>query len=121
MCVCYGLEDGVTREEPIAPSSKPNNRRVRETKTRILRDWYIGDSKQIVNTKRGQIVGFGDITSEFAPEFGGLKDLAEELRNVLFRSRDLAPFTRTYKDHNIMYNGMINVFNGVIDRLRKEE
>jgi len=29
------------------------------------------------------MVGF-DITAEFAPEFCGLEDLAEELRNTLF-------------------------------------
>jgi len=66
------------------------------------------------------MVGFEDITAEFAPEFCGLKDLAEELRNVLFRSRDLAPFTGTYKDRNIIYGGMINAFNKAIAHLEKE-
>jgi hypothetical protein len=28
------------------------------------------------------------------------RDLAEELRNLLFRSRDLAPCTGTYRDAN---------------------
>ncbi|KAF8847632.1 hypothetical protein BDZ45DRAFT_754708 [Acephala macrosclerotiorum] len=56
----------------------------------------------------------------FAPEFYGLKDLAEELRNTLFRSRDLAPFTGTYKDRSVMYNGIINAFNKAISHLRKE-
>jgi hypothetical protein len=37
------------------------------------------------------MVGFEDIIAEFAPEFCGLKDLAKELRDTLFRSRDLAP------------------------------
>jgi hypothetical protein len=40
------------------------------------------------------------------PEFYGFKDLAEELRNTLFRSRD--PFTGIYKNCNIIYNRMIN-------------
>lgn len=41
------------------------------------------------------MVGFEDITGEFAPEFYDVKHLAEELRSVLFRSRDLAPLTGT--------------------------
>jgi hypothetical protein len=74
----------------------------------------------IANTKRGHMVGFEDITAEVALEFYGLNELAEELRNVLFRSRDLAPFTGTYKDRRIMYDGMINAFDKAISRLGKE-
>jgi hypothetical protein len=120
MCIRYGYEDTGGRDEPASPRSKPNNRRVRPTKTSILRGWYTGTYAEIANTELGHMVGFEHITAEFAPEFFGLKDLAEELRNVLFRSRDLAPFTGTYKDRNIMYGGMINVFNKVISRLGKE-
>ena len=47
-------------------------------------------------------------------------DLAEELRNVLFRSRDLAPCTGTYKDGSIMYDGMIHAYSKAISRLGKE-
>ena len=57
--------------------------------------------------KWGHMVGFEDITAEFAPEFCGLKDLAEELTNTHFRSRDLPPFKGKYKDCSIMYDGMI--------------
>jgi hypothetical protein len=63
------------------------------------------------------MVGFEDITAEFAPEFYSLKDLVEELRNTLFRSQD---FTETYKDRSIMYDGMINAFNKAISHLGKE-
>ena len=42
---------------------------------------------QIANTKRGHMVGFEDITAEFAPEFQGVKDLAEELRYILGKYR----------------------------------
>jgi hypothetical protein len=56
------------------------------------------------------MVGFEDITAEFAPEFQGVKDLAEELRIVLFPIRGKL-FTGIYKDRNIMYDGMINAFN----------
>lgn len=48
------------------------------------------------------------------------KDLAKELRNTLFRSQDLAPFTGTYKDRSIMYDRMINTFNKAISHLGKE-
>lgn len=66
------------------------------------------------------MVGFEDVTAEFAPEFCSLKDLAEELRNILFRSRDLVPFTGTYKDRSIMSDGMINAFNKAISHSGKE-
>lgn len=64
------------------------------------------------------MVGFEDITAEFAPEFCGLKNLAEELRNVLFPIHGEF-FTGTYKDRSIMYEGMINAFNRAISHLEK--
>jgi hypothetical protein len=51
-----------------APSSKPNKRRVRPTKSSILH-WYTRDYRQIANTRRGHMVGFEDIIAEFALEF----------------------------------------------------
>ena len=42
------------------------------------------------------MVGFEDITVEFAPEFCSLKDLAEKLRNVHFLTHGKL-FIRTYK------------------------
>jgi hypothetical protein len=66
------------------------------------------------------MVRFEHITAEFVLEFCALKDLAEELRNTLLRGRDLAPFTGPYKDRNVMYGVMINVFNKAISRLGKE-
>jgi hypothetical protein len=41
---------------------------------------------------------------EFAPQFGGVKQLARELRDVLFPIRDRAIFTGTYRDTNIIYD-----------------
>jgi serine/threonine protein kinase len=120
MCIRYGHEDVEAEGTTASNGSKSNRRKVRPTMTSILRDWYTGDYKQIANTKRGHMVGFEDVTAEFAPEFCGLKDLAEDLRNVLFRSRDLAPFTGTYKDRNIMYGGMIDAFNKAISCLERE-
>jgi len=120
MCIRYGREEAGDRLDG-ANESKPNKRRVRPAETSILRDWYTGTYAQIANIKRGHMVGFEDVTTEFAPEFCGLKDLAEELRNTLFRSRDLAPFTGTYNNRSIMYDGMINAFNKAISHLGKEQ
>jgi hypothetical protein len=120
MCIRYGHENagGVKATEPnvLLPQ-----KRVRPTETSILRDWYTGNYQQIANVKRGHMVGFEDVTVEFAPKFCVLKSLAEELRDVLFRGRDLAPFTGTYRDRSIMYDGMINAFNQAIGHLGKEE
>ena len=63
---------------------------------------------------------FDDITAEFTPEFINLKDLANELRNVLFPVHDKFFFVGTYKDCNIMYGGMIEAFNKAISRLGKD-
>ena len=90
MCIRYGREDKLGGDELAMPSSNPNKSRVRPMKTSTLRGWYTGTYAEIANIKRGHMVGFEDITAEFSPEFCSLEDLAEELRNVLFRSRDLA-------------------------------
>lgn len=118
MCIRYSHKKASNRLKTArANKSKPNKRRVRLAKTSILRCWYTRTYAEIANIKRGYIVGFKDVISEFAPEFCGFKDLAEELRNTLFRSRDLAPFTGIYQDCSIMYNGMINAFNKAISHL----
>ena len=58
---------------------------------------------------------------EFAPKFENLKPLAGEIRRVLFSVMDGAIFTGTFHDHDIMYDGMIMMFNTAIGRLGKEE
>jgi hypothetical protein len=65
--------------------------------------------------------GFEDIIAEFALRFENLKRLARELRNVLFLIRDGVIFTGTFRDNDIMYNGMIEAFNKAIASLRKED
>jgi hypothetical protein len=65
--------------------------------------------------------GFEDIITEFEPKFEGLWQLARELRSVLFPIKDGAIFTGTFRDHDIMYDGMINAFSRAIGRLGKEE
>ncbi|OBT65100.1 hypothetical protein VE03_05283 [Pseudogymnoascus sp. 23342-1-I1] len=65
--------------------------------------------------------GFEDIIAEFAPRFENLKGLARELRNVLFPIRDGAIFTGTFRDNDIMYDGMIKAFNSAITSAGQEE
>jgi hypothetical protein len=79
-----------------------------------------GNYRQIANTKLGHMDknGFENVVSEFAPQFNGLKQLAREIRDVLFPIRDGALFTGTYRDSNIMYDGMTKAFNGAITRLQ---
>ncbi|KAH8598614.1 hypothetical protein B0O99DRAFT_700240 [Bisporella sp. PMI_857] len=78
---------------------------------------------EIANTKRGHMDKnrFENVVVEFAPNFENLKPLARELRYVRFPITEGAIFTGTFHDHNIVYDGMINAFNGAIDRLGKDE
>jgi hypothetical protein len=46
--------------------------------------------------------GFENVVSEITPQFEGLKQLAGELRGVLFPLRDGTIFTGTYHDNKIM-------------------
>jgi len=123
MCIRCGHEGADDKEKRGGKTAQPDEpkatKKVRPTKSSILRDWYTGDYKQIANTKRGHMVGFEDITAEFAPEFTSLKELAEDLRDVLFPIRGKL-FIGTYKDRNIMYDGMIDSFNKAISHLGKE-
>jgi hypothetical protein len=123
MCICYGHEEVAEVEETDAPSSKSNKRKVRPIKMSRLRGWYTGRYAEIANTKRGHMDknGFEDIITEFVPKFEELKQLAQGLRSVLFPIKDGAIFTGTFRDHDIMYDGIINAFSRAIDRLRKEE
>jgi hypothetical protein len=57
---------------------------MRPTKTIILRGWYTRTFAEIANIKRCHMVGFEDITAEFAAEFINLKHLPGDLRDVLF-------------------------------------
>lgn len=120
MCIRYGSED---TGDWMATSALGHRKRVKATTTSILRDWYTGNYKQIANAKRGHMDknGFENVVAEFAPRNEDLKQLARELRNVLFPIRDGAIFTGTLRDNDIMYDGMMNAFSRAIDRSRKEE
>ncbi|KAF8846692.1 hypothetical protein BDZ45DRAFT_719281 [Acephala macrosclerotiorum] len=107
MCIRYSHEEAGDRLEAArANELKLNKKRVRPAKTKIS------------NIKRGHMVGFEDVTAKFASEFTNLKDLAEDLRDVLFPIRGKL-FTGTYKDRNIMYGEMINAFNKAITHLEE--
>jgi hypothetical protein len=114
MCIRYGhvdMDDGQARK------------RTRPLATSRLRRWYTGTYAEIAHTKLGHMDknGFEDIIAEFAPRFERLKQLARELRNVLFPIRDGAIFTGTFCDNDIMYDGMIKAFNSAIRSLGEEE
>jgi hypothetical protein len=119
MCIRYGHENpsdlsGLSGAAGLG-MPKMNKKKI-TTKTSILRGWYNGSYAEIANIKRGHMVGFEDITGEFAPRFHCLKALAEKLRDVLFPIHG-SLFTGTYKDRSIMYDGMINAFDTAIRTL----
>lgn len=93
------------RGEAAASHSRSDDRRVRPENRGIIRGWYSGTCAEISNTKRGHIAQFN------VPEF---------LRNVLFPIHGKIFFTGIYKDRNIMYGWLIDVFNRAIRRLEKE-
>jgi hypothetical protein len=117
MCICYGYEDPgdwadrTTSSEPVA-----NKLRVRPRNTIILRGWYTGTYAEIARNKRGDMDknGFEGILAEFASKFERLNPLARELRKVLFPIKNGAIFTGTFRDHKIMYDGVINTFDTAI-------
>ena len=65
--------------------------------------------------------GKGHTYRHDAAVFEKLKPLARDLRNVLFPIRDRAIFTGTFRNSDIMYDGIINTVSRAIGRLEKEE
>lgn len=114
MCIRYGYNHESTSYNSAVSSRDVDKRRIRSTGSSILRGWYTGTYAEIANIKRGHMVGFDDVTAEFAPGFIGLKTLAGKLRDVLFPIRG-SLFTGTYKDRSIIYEGMIDAFDKAID------
>jgi hypothetical protein len=95
-------------------------KKVRPTTTNVLRYCYSGNQRPNTKLSHMDKNGFANVVSEFAPQFGGVKQLARELRDVLFPTGDRAIFRGTYRDTNIIYNRMIKAFNGAIGCLGKE-
>ncbi|KAH8812673.1 hypothetical protein F5884DRAFT_832286 [Xylogone sp. PMI_703] len=113
MCIRYGY-------------GNPGDGKIRKSRSVVtsrLRGWYTGIYSEIGRNKLGDMDknGFEAIIAEFAPQFEEQKQLARELRSVLFRIRDGAIFTDTFRNSDIMYDGMINAFNAAISRLEEGE
>ena len=53
---------------------------------------------------------FEKILAEFPPAFNYAKELARRVRQILFPIRGDAPFTGTLKDHDAMYQPIIQAF-----------
>ena len=79
----------------------------------------------VYNTKRGHMdkMDLKIFSRNFAPMFEELKQLARELRGVLFPVKHGTIFTgkTTFQDYDIMYNRITDTFSRVIDRLWKEK
>ena len=121
MFIRYGHEK--IRENSAPRGSMAKKRRTRPTSSSRLQGWYSGTYVEIGRNKLGDMDknGFEGIIAEFAPRFERLKQLARELRNILFPIRDGAIFTGTFRDNDIMYDGMIEAFNKAIASLGKED
>lgn len=70
---------------------------------------------RFISASRGHKERFEDITAKFAPELSNLKELAEDLRGIIFPIRGKLS-TETYEYCNIVYDGRIRVFNKAIGR-----
>jgi hypothetical protein len=108
MCIRYGQADMEGGSEP--------NKKTRLSATSRLRRWYTGTYAEIADTKVGHMDKnrFENIVVEFASGDERLKQLARAFRNVLFPIKDGAIFTGTFRDYNIMYDGVINAFDMAI-------
>ncbi|KAG9229469.1 hypothetical protein BJ875DRAFT_537697 [Amylocarpus encephaloides] len=103
ICIRYSHEDVAEVKETDTPGSNSNKRMMRPMTSR-LQAWYAGTYVRIANTKRGHMDknGYEDIIMEFQQKFKELKQLARELRTVLFPIKDGAIFTGTFQDHDII-------------------
>ena len=87
--------------------------------SRRLQRWCQGTYQDIADVKRGHMTS-NSILDEFPPQFAGLKELAEELRHALFRTRHGSIFTGTYVDSWRLYSPMIESFEKAIANIGEE-
>jgi hypothetical protein len=81
MCIRYGHEVAGDRVEAAEQNeSRPKER----VGTSILRGWYTGTYAEIINTKRGHMVGFKDNTVEEVSD-RGVAGKCEEARTGHYR------------------------------------
>jgi hypothetical protein len=121
ICIRYGQEDGPTGQKQPRLAQSQVREGSGQRRQAYCEAGILGHMQKLPTSSAAtHMAGFEDVTAEFAPEFCGLNDLAEELRNVLFRSQDLIPFTGAYEDRNIMCDEMISVFSKAISYLERE-
>jgi hypothetical protein len=91
-------------------------------KTSRLRDWYTGTYYKIARVKEGNMgrKRFKGLLDEFPLEFDSLKGLTKELRRALFPVQEESLFTGTYRSPNKLYKPMIDAFDRVIAKYRRE-
>jgi hypothetical protein len=96
ICINYGGRDGTQQGEDA------------------LGAWYIGSYEDIAFNKRGRmgVSGFRNFLVKFSSIFDPLKDLARDLRNVLFQQGDIC--TGTPEDPLSLYNPMIEAFDNAL-------
>lgn len=82
-----------------------------------LRAWYTGSYEQIADAKILKD-RFKLILDDFPRTFDGLKELAEELRMVLFPIRDRTIFRGTLQDHKKLYMPIVAAFDNAIVKLK---
>ncbi|KAI9863684.1 MAG: hypothetical protein M1813_003707 [Trichoglossum hirsutum] len=88
-----------------------------------LREWHVGSYFGIASNKTGVMVAprFEFILDEFPPEFESLKDLARELRQALFSTRDGSIFLGTFTDSDNLYDPMIKAFDRAVANHKEKE
>lgn len=82
-------------------------------------NWYELPHEQIAISKRGQMEqgGFEDsVIPKFSPAFECVKELARNLRDILFSKGVL--YTGTPLNHSSLYKSMIDAFDTAINHLR---
>lgn len=93
--------------------------RGKEPKTDPLRRWYEGDFKDISRTKRGDVEPGGFeiyILGLFSPKFQAYKELARNLRTILFGKGAL--YVETPEKPATLYHPIIKVFEDAIREVR---
>ena len=94
LCIRYGWPEGM------------------EPKTDPLRRWYEGDFMDISRTKRGDITGGFEIyiLGLFSPKFQAYKELARNLRTILFGKDTLSLYVETPEKPESLYDPVIKEF-----------
>ncbi|KAK1834111.1 hypothetical protein QBC39DRAFT_301414 [Podospora conica] len=106
-----------TCQRPVSPGLN----QLQLPSTSILYQWTQGRPVDQARRKTSDMAAenFGRIIAEFTPEFKRLGDFAEELRGILFPTRDGRPWTgtdTTAEGTNALYDAMIGAFDGAIAR-----